>query len=257
MSEHKCELCNKIFTRKLGLTRHYNRKFKCNAVPNIITKKVKEDNIIDTPMDLVLNQDNKTMSDKIMELEKTITELKLVINQTNTINSNNNIGNSIYVQNFNKVIDPKEIADEVIIKIMNNGLAQIVPLLTEALHCNNSKPHLHNVYISDKRSKFLVIFNGRKYVTTLLDDALSIVDRHMKTLVETFVESLNEDNRGLTKETIERFNNKLERLNELDEGDEVQKLSNLYVKFLLFDNKDIVIETRKKYEKNNKKLIKI
>ncbi len=48
----------------------------------------------------------------------------------------------------------------------------------------------------------------------------------------------------------------MEKLNDLEEDDELQKRSNQYVKFALFDNKETVKDTRRKYEvsKNKKRL---
>ena len=129
--------------------------------------------------------------------------------------------------------------------------------MVEEIHCNFRHPQYHNIYISDKRSKEAIIFDGVQYKTVYIDEAIEELDTKMKSHItdrfyivegllhneEKFLEKFSEKD----KKMIEK---RLRTLNDYEDDCPEQKKSNQYVRYTLCDYKDIIKNTRKKLEKN-------
>jgi hypothetical protein len=161
-----CTYCDKTFTRKDNLA--YHQEFRC--------KKKKE---------LDGSDKFKYLSDKILILERTISELQkksdgqVIIK--NTENSNNNINSN----NVNNQYDIKIIAfgEEKLFDRIGNDVAkkylakgyQSVMGLIDYVHFNDEFPELQNVYISNNRDTIAHVFNGIKWETKPKDEVVNVL----------------------------------------------------------------------------------
>ena len=64
------------------------------------------------------------------------------------------------------------------------------------------------------------------------------------------IKNSNENN--IPNKDIQQISKRIEKLSDLEQTDIAQKRSNQYLKFILFDNREIVKETKKKFEQNKK-----
>ncbi len=176
-----CNYCNKIFSRKDNLKRHFN--------------SCKEKKRIDKEQQL--SEENKKLKDKIKEDEKNIKKLENKVENiekmldysnlgNNTTHNNNNYAlsnnydqtNNVLIQlGKENVIDVMPKSDQ--IKILNTCYNSLYRLVKE-LHCGDKYPQFRNLAITNLSDNY-----GHRY-----DDKLkSFVKCHKNDLIETLIEN--------------------------------------------------------------------
>ena len=262
----KCNYCNKVYTRIDNLNRHLT-KF-C---------KVKKD--IDNQKEIIYQQLLEQMKLQNKKMEKIIKENKKLQNQItfnnyqnnnkNTYNiNNNNINNT---QNINQGIinninrnnikivafgneDLESIREDVIKSLLHKGF-QSVNKTIEYVHFNKNKPENHNVYISNMKDLYAMIFDGEYWN---LRDKKEIIDQlfedkqmFLNEKFQEFIDNLD----PITKKKFKRFYNL---------QDDTELIENLKkdVRLILYNKRKIPMETKNMlektksmYEKNKIKLI--
>jgi archaellum component FlaF (FlaF/FlaG flagellin family) len=145
------------------LTRHL--KYRCKAK---IENELKKEKIYQALL-IKMEKQNKEMQNQNKRIQiqndaliKKISKLetKMVQNNTNnTINNNNSNNNNINIKvvAFGKE-DKDVLTDNEIFKILKRGFYS-VPELIKAIHFNKDKPENHNVYISNMRDKYVMVFD--------------------------------------------------------------------------------------------------
>jgi hypothetical protein len=261
-SNNYCKNCEKEFSRSDSLKRH--QLFYC--LPKYdVNVPIKDDN--KNVIELLLKMDEKQTQmqeehkQELEVLKNTIIDLQSKIKTVPTTVNNNTTNNINITQNivlkFGTKIDHSLISTERLLQILNQGAHRTVPLMVEEIHCNFRHPQYHNIYISDKRSKEAIIFDGVQYKTVYIDEAIEELDTKMKSHItdrfyivegllhneEKFLEKFSEKD----KKMIEK---RLRTLNDYEDDCPEQKKSNQYVRYTLCDYKDIIKNTRKKLEKN-------
>ncbi len=158
IASENCPYCDRTFTRKDTLTRHLRKYCKI--------KKDRE------------QEKEQIYQNLIMEMKKEISELKskMVVNNTtinttnnttnnNTMNSNNNINsnNTINIQLVAFGHEDKDaLKNSEIFQILKKGFSS-VPEFIKLLHFNEERPENHNVYISNMRDNYIMVFDGDKW----------------------------------------------------------------------------------------------
>ena len=245
INELRCKHCSKIFSRSDNLKRH-------------ISKFCSIKNIQDTLQSIVIKERKET-DKKIEELQNTIIDLKSKINNEsiNISYNNNNNNNFININNnfvlkFGDNIDQSIISTEKLIDILNQGIENTIPRMIKAIHCNSLYPQYHNIYINDKRSKEAIIFDGKQYKTVIADEAIEKLDSNMKVYIANKFRTY--ENPSINKTQILE-NTSLENKFKILEDSIEQKKSNRLVKYILYNGREIVKNTRKKVEKKQIKNI--
>ena len=232
-----CKLCKKIFKRKNNLVYHIvnSCEYKnVNIIMDEVKKKNKSDNVISN-------------TDKNNHIQQNIT------NNINTTIINNTTNNNLML-NFNSHVRDIEFTDIDLSNILKNQIANIVPTMVERVHFDSNKPENHNIYLPVRRSNTVIVFNNDRYVSMILNDAICNLDTKMKDHLGKFVDRLEENNNtNLSPKEIKMVCDRVDRLTELEDKDDLQIRSNQKVKMLLYDNKDMVKETKKRNE-NIKKM---
>lgn len=250
-----CEYCLKICSTYNVL---YNHLLVCKKKKIKDVAKV-EDNVTeptDNVSDTILSninfiEYNKLMEKKFEELKNQLDiqmnnniELrkeidKLVKNNRIIVNNNNNnyIGN---INNINIVAYGKEscdhISDMMFKKIIDKGFNS-VPFLIEHLHFNKDNPEYHNVYISNMRDNYVLVYDGEKWKLAEKD---VIIDDMMDTKNCILSDKFDELIDGLSDKTKTRFKRFLD---ESDSSLVKEKIKN-DIKLLLYNNKQIAENTR-------------
>jgi len=215
----KCKYCDKTFTSKTNMYRHARNVCKIKME---IDKKEK---IYQKLLSRMENMENKM--DKLAAENK---ELKKFKEQNiNVTNNNNNIINNNQVYNVHLVAfgeeDRESIKNSEIFNMLRKGFSS-VPELVKAIHFNKERPENHNIYISNMRDNYVMVFDGDKWelrdraetIENLFDDGRNfLVARHND------MKHMYNDKSKLAVKKFDRFNydinhcpeKKLEVLNDI------------------------------------------
>ena len=155
-----------------------------------------------------IQKNNKHVANLEIKLQKLESEnkTKIKINKQQIINGNINTQNTIENQlnqqniiNTNNIKllafgkeDMTHIVDELYKKILNRGFKS-VPTLVEHVHFNKNKPENHNIYISNIRTNYVLIYDGIDWKLKEKDDILQqLMDDKTAILTDKFEELLTE-----------------------------------------------------------------
>ena len=171
-----CKYCDKNFTRKYGLIQHY----KICKLKKIIDE---ENNNKDKLIELLLEEKennkkhNEELRNKINELEQIILKSQnrrsnIISNNNNNNNSNNNITNNIVVKFGNEDINKLTFDEK--LKICSSSFSATKNYIT-SLYFNERIPEHHNIYVSDKKFKHALVYDGN--TNACLNSTFRINDR--------------------------------------------------------------------------------
>jgi hypothetical protein len=231
-SEFVCNYCRKEFSRKDNLHRHIDGycKVKRNndeKMEDLMSKMVKMENELK----------NMSILKKDIELLKSENaKYKQIVNHQTINIKNQQINNYISVcaygkENLSKLtnIDYK--------KILYRGFNS-VHALVEKLHFDKNNPENHNVYISNMRDDYILVFDGLEWLLRNRDDVLQqICDDKIDILEEKFEEFVDK----LDQLQIKKF----ERFLKQKDDDIVVKRIKKDLKELLYNKRNIIKNTRK------------
>jgi len=212
-SNFNCKYCSKTFTLKNAMYRHI--KYRCTKNKD---EDVKE---LARLLNLQIENQNKQleMQQKQIELQqKQIDKLssKLQI-QINNIHYN--------LLPYQKT-DTSHLTDEDFIQCVNQ--ANCVKLLIQKIHFNPTKPENMNIYISNLKDKYMMIYNGTW--KTVHKSELNKIFRDKHYLIQDWVE---EDK---YPEVKDKFMNYLQ----LKENDETLNILKEEIKLLMYNQHDTV-----------------
>jgi hypothetical protein len=151
-----------------------------------------------------LEEDNKSMKQENTKLKKEIKKIKkskkvktiMKVTNNNKINNgtvnNGTINNNIVLIGYGKEelakIDKKDI-----IKSLKKGFYSTIQL-TEAVHFNPKYPEYHNVYISNIKDKYAMMYDGKEWTLTrraeLIDRLYETKRDYIEDNMDEFLESL-------------------------------------------------------------------
>jgi hypothetical protein len=132
--------------------------------------------------------------------------------------------------------DMSKLTKDEIIKILQNGYNSTIKM-TEALHFNPKLPENHNIYISNLKNKYAMMFDGNDWTLTdrndLLDRIYDDKKSYIEENIEEFVNSLSESR----KNALKRW---------LDTNDEDKKIADIKerMKLMLYNKRTIPINAR-------------
>ena len=271
MVHYTCEKCNKFFNHKGTYERHLNKQKTCKINPKLELKNPKMDLKTDILHDLTtckhcqVNFSSKSnlskhmngrckimknnemyeiknallkMQEKIDELEKS--KMPTVANNTNNTN-NNNINNGVIQNNTNNITINqygKEDLSHLTFNDFNgifNKCNSCVPNLIDLIHFNKDKPENNNIYISNLKGPYAMIYDGQKWnvvdKNTTIDD---MYDDKCDILVNKY-ENLKDH---LDEKTMNKFNKFLNKY----EDENIKKNITKNIKLMLYNNREIALK---------------
>lgn len=275
MPTYKCDRCLKEFDQKCHYENHINKKFPCKEKPqnpsntsqnpskieNISTMcnycgrefsrkdnlhrhitgycKVKKTN--DATMEEImtmlikLKESDEKKTKEIEKLKGEITKYQTIINNTqNNINKQNNITFNIKAYGTE---DTSRITVQEYKKILCRGMNS-VPVFIEKLHFNKNVPENHNVYISNLRDEYVLMYDGKIWRLKDRVDALQQLYEDGSGILETKFEELLD---LLDEPTIKMFKRFLKIK---DDDDEKIRSIKKELKKVLYENRKMVMKTR-------------
>jgi hypothetical protein len=250
--EHKCNYCNKEFTRRSSLNVHINERCKVkknndNEKEEIFKRLIEEMQAIKAQNEK-LKEENKSLKLNTIESAKTINN-NIDKQQNITIDKQQNINhNNIKLVAFGKE-DLGYISDTVYKKLLNKGFKSVQYML-EHVHFNKAKPEHQNIYIPNLKNDYVTIFNGDDWTLKKKDDIMdTIIDNTNGYLAEKFDEFIKDN--SLDEATIRKYQRYL------DEQDDasVKKTIKEEIKLILYNNRKLPMNIRKMFETSQPKLI--
>ncbi len=232
---YSCENCSELFTIKSNLTKH---KHKCKNIPKDVDTNSFEylKNIVDKL--------NKQLEEKDKQIEENRNEIKEKNNQINELIKKS--GNTITNNNINFILSYNNssmahISDNDMYACLRSCVLSI-PNLVQKIHFDPNVPKNHNVYINNIKTDYVMVYNGKLW--ELKDRNEIIIDMIYK------YEFKLED--WCSSEEIQKaYPNALKHLQEYmkkrdKNEEEIMKNMKNEVKLILYNNKNMILETKKK-----------
>ena len=231
-----CKYCNKGFTSNISRNRHM--RLYCKV------RKHEEEKKLDILNRLILLEEkNKTLEEKNKVLENEINKIKnKKTNNVITTTNNNAINNGTVINNHINLVaygreDMSKIDTKEILKVLRKGYDSTLRL-TETVHFNPKYPEYHNVYITNMKDKYAMMYDGKSWNLTIKEDLINRLYDDKKDYIEANVEDFVN---FLTKSQ----KNALDRWANTDEEDNKIKRLKERIKLLLYNSRDVPINTQK------------
>ncbi len=222
---NQCKYCDKVYSRIDSLTRHYKT---CKD-----KKKTDEANL---HMEELVNLLNDKISKYDLELEKKNKQIDELIKKAGIQNSGTiiqNIQNNIKLLAYDKT-DISDLTDNDFMKCFNHN-NMCVPHLVKRIHFNPKKPENHNVFISNLKSGYIMLYDGKKWNTYNRDEIVDDIfdDKHdiLEQKIEEWV-SIGKDYPII----YHKFKRYLEKIN----NDVIIKKVKDELKLILYNDRNII-----------------
>ena len=197
-----CKQCNKIFKSSIYLEKH---------------QKVCEDNIKD---------------EKIAELED-----KLAKAEAKSQTVNNYVTQNIIIVNGYRQTSFEHLTDGNYKRSVHR-MVNMVPQMIQDVHFNKKAPENHNIYISNIKNKYAMVYDGEKWCSKPQDQVITDLINDQEYAIE---EWLGEGDK-FPKE-MDKFNKYLDRKENGVNGfkaEEIKEQIKEEVKLLLYNNRGLV-----------------
>jgi len=229
--EFECDFCEKILAYKQSYYRHLKickEKKKDDEAKKSITELV-------TILNKQLQEKNCQINDYKDELKKRDNQIDELIKKAGINNSTitQNIQNNIKVLAY-KNTDMSQLTDKDIIKCMNHS-NMCVPHLIKMIHLDPEKPENHNVYISNLKNGYIMVYDGTKWDTKNRDEIIVDMIDDKQGLIEERIEIWIE--RGENYPSIMK---KFERYLEKKENNKVINKIKEEIRLMLFNNRTLI-----------------
>ena len=234
--KNKCEFCEKELSSYKNLWRHLK----------ICKEKIKQEEADKSVKELVnlLNQQIETQREEfkkekeqlrkeIEEKNKQITELikKAGFNNSGTITQN--IQNNIKLLAYQDT-DLSKITDLHIKRCLNHN-NMCVPHLIKMIHLDPDKPENHNVYISNLKNGYIMLYDGNKWNAQNREDVIDNMIDEKQLIIEEKIEDWVQKGKqypNLMKK-FERY------INKKDKNEVLNKIKE-EIKLMLYNSREIV-----------------
>jgi len=266
VANHECKYCKKRFTDESNMYRHIRKscsekKNQEDTKENIYKKLIEMQEKMDEDRKKMekIENDRKKEQYEIEKLKKEYEELKKKMDTLNNNTVNQNIsGNNVICEayNGNKVInngtiniqnnitlvahnkeDISKIKDEME-SILKGGFYTTVKL-TEAINFNPKYPEYHNVYISNMKDKYAMVYDGKEWTLVTKEELIDQLYDNKKNYIECNLENLINSHK-LKQSQI----NALKRW--IDTDDDTPKIKDVKekIKLLLYNKRNIPLNTK-------------
>ena len=229
----QCIYCDKFYSKKCHLLRHQK----------ICKEKMKDDenklnllNLVNL-LNIQLEEQRQQLEKRDKQIEEQNYQIKELIKKTGinieTQNIQQNIHQNIKILAYNNT-DISHLTDKDYLKCLKHSNF-CIPHLIEQIHFNPHKPENHNIYISNLKNNYVMIYNGSKWmindreesIQNLIDEKESIIEQKLEEWIE---------NGEQYPDIMKKFNRYIEK----KENDKVLDKIKSEIKLILFNNRDIV-----------------
>ena len=223
---YMCRFCNKSYSTNSNLNKHLKKCKDSEEYKNLIelVNRLNDQLVI---KDQQLNEELKKRDKQIDEQNKQINELikKAGITQ--------NIQNNIKILAY-KNTDISHLTDQDYIQCLNRS-NMCIPQLIKKIHFDPQKPENHNVYISNIKNKYVMIYDGNRWILHNQDETIDDLIDANEYVLEQKLEEWIENGKDYP-EIMKKFNRYLEK----KEKDDVLNKIKEEIKLVLFNNRKAI-----------------
>jgi len=247
----ECKYCEKTYSRIDSLHRHNKNckekkkeeeaKDSMDKLVKILNDQLKEQKKELNKRDKELNKRDKQIKEQNKQIEELIKKAGI-----NNNNITNNIQNNIKLLAY-KDTDISNITNKNIRSCMNHS-NMCVPYLIKMIHLDPNKPENHNVYISNLKNGYIMVYDGDKWDTLNREEIIENMINDRECLIQDRVEDWLEN--GKNYPIIMR---KFERYLEKKEKDVVLNKIKEEIRLMLFNNRNMI--NKNMINKNPPKLL--
>ena len=211
-----CQYCNNIYKHKQSKYTHEKKckNHKKNETTDIIINELKKENVeIKNILNNILTQ-CKIHPKTLQKINK-----QLITNgNINNSNINNNTVNNGTINNINNINIVKFGTEDIasilskseILQILNRKMCSLEESI-KAIHFNDKRPELQNIYITNLKDQYAYIFDGKKFIAGLKSDILGeLIDNHVGNIEYSFDEYKDK----LPDKTIEVLDKFIDKMND-------------------------------------------
>ena len=220
--KYKCKYCEKGFTTDNSMYRHMKHVCKIKKTDND-----KKDEILEKL--IKLEEENDKLKQELIRIKQ---KNKIIYNNSINNNSINNgtINNIILIGYGKEAI--ANIDKQDILKSLKNGFYSTLHL-TEAVHFNPKYPEYHNIYISNIKDKYAMMYDGIEWTLTikteLIDKLYEDKKNYIEDNMENFIDSLSSSQFNALKRWL-IMDNDHAKIKEIKDK----------IKLLLYNKRDII-----------------
>ena len=215
----KCKYCEQCYKHKSSLSKHI--KYSCNK------NKTEDLTELVRLLNLQLEHKDKQLETQSKQIEKLMEKLEIntYTNSNNTII--NNVTNNINLLNY-KDTDTSHLTNNDYKKCIKEASRCVLKLI-EKVHFNPDKPENMNIYISNMKNNYMMMYKENKWNLVKKEEMDSVYNHKEDLIIEWF--NLNKD-----PELIKYF----ERFMDLKEDKPTVDAIQEEYKLLLFNNRYVV-----------------
>ena len=215
-----CTFCNKKYSTNSNLNKHLK---KC--------KKKQDHQDYNDLKELVqlLNDELKEHRKEMKQKNKQINELIKKVGITT------NIQNNIKVLAY-KDTDLSHLTKNDYMYCLNRSNL-CIPHLIKKIHFNPQKPENHNIYISNIKNNYIMIYDNNKWIIKDRDESINELINKNEFILEQKLEEWIENGKNYP-EIMNKFNRYIDK----KENDIILDKIKKEIQLILFNNRDMVIE---------------
>ncbi len=259
--DHKCNYCNKTFSRRNVVYKHIKESCKVAKQQNkekqdifdklLLENKIKqleeEIKIRDKKLVEEINSKNTKLENEIKNLKKEMKNGQPITNNT----MNNNTQNNINIDNTTNIImvsygheDMSKITPKMLSTACKKGYNSIVHLV-EMVHFNPIFPEFHNVYIPSVKDKHAMIYYDDTWNLKNKDDIVNEIYDTNRDYIMDNIEGINDFLNDGEKRSLNRWIDSEKNKDNSDKDKKAIACTHDNLKLLLHNKRHIPIGTRK------------
>jgi hypothetical protein len=231
--QHTCKYCEKRFKFASGLSRHIKYTCKKNKDEDFkeLARLMNEQNQKkDEQIEMILKQNEKLQK----QIDKLSNKLKIQNINHGTINNSNNI--NIKLLNFSET-DYSHLSKKDYIKCIKD-CNHCVKTLIQKVHFNKTKPENMNIYISNIKGEYAMIYSDNKWQITNKKEQIDDLYEYNEVVLENWYKQYKDEYPHI----IESFQRYLKNKDEAE--DFMVNRVKEQILLLLYNNRNILQESQ-------------
>ena len=223
--EYFCEFCKKKLSSYKNLWRHLKT---CKEKKKDDEEKENMLNLIEILNKQLVDQRQEFK----LELNKRNRQIDELIQKARINIGTQNIQQNIKILAY-KNTDISHLTDKDYIQCLNRS-NMCIPSLIKKIHFNSKKPENHNIYISNIKNKYIMVYDGDKWNLSNQNETIDDLIDTNEFVIEQKLEEWLENGREYP-DIMKKFNRYLEK----KEKDEVKNAIKEEIKLVLYNNREV------------------